>query len=43
MLKLPDERNGILMVFRPFERVSYGLILEIKTGVKIGDRLTTPR
>ena len=43
MLKLPVERNGILMVCRPFERVSYGLILEIKTGVKIGDRLTTPR
>jgi hypothetical protein len=42
MIKLPDERNGLLMVFRPFERLSYGLILEIKTGVKIGDRLTTP-
>ncbi len=42
LIKLPDERNGLLMVFRPFERVSYGLILEIKTGVKIGDRLTTP-
>jgi LysM repeat protein len=42
MIKLPDERNGLLMVFRPFERLSYGLIMEIKTGVKIGDRLTTP-
>lgn len=41
-IQLPDEQNGLLMVFRPFERVSYGLILEIKTGVKIGDRLTTP-
>ncbi len=43
MIKLPDERNGLLMVFRPFERLSYGLIMDIKTGVKIGDRLTTPR
>lgn len=43
MIKLPDERNGLLMVFRPFERLSYGLILEIKTGVKVGDRLTTPQ
>ena len=42
-LKLPDERNGLLMVFRPFERVSYALILEIKTGVKIGDRIASPR
>ncbi len=42
-IKLPDENNGILMVFRTFEKVSYGLILEIKTGVKVGDRLINPR
>jgi len=42
LIQLPDEQNGLLMVFRPFERVSYGLILEIKTGVKVGDRLSTP-
>jgi len=41
-IQLPNEQNGLLMVFRPFERLSYGLILEIKTGVKIGDRLSTP-
>lgn len=43
MLKLPDENNGTLMVFRTFERVSYGLILDIQSGVKVGDRLVTPR
>ena len=37
-IKLPDERNGLLMVFRPFEKLSYALILEITDGVKIGDR-----
>ncbi len=42
-LKLPDERNGLLMVFRPFERVSYALLLEITEGVKAGDRVTNPR
>ncbi|MBC7438071.1 MAG: LysM peptidoglycan-binding domain-containing protein [Bdellovibrionales bacterium] len=42
-IKLPDERNGLLMVFRPFEHLSYALILEIKDGVKIGDRVTNPR
>ena len=42
-LKLPDERNGLLMVFRTFERVSYALILEITDGVRVGDRLTNPR
>jgi nucleoid-associated protein YgaU len=43
MIKLPDERNGLLMVFRAFERVSYALILEITDGVRVGDRLVNPR
>ena len=43
MVKLPDERNGLLMVFRTFEKLSYALILEITDGVKVGDRLTNPR
>ena len=43
LLKLPSERNGLLMVFRTFDRLSYALILEITDGVQIGDRLATPR
>ena len=42
-LKLPDERNGLLMVFRTFDKLSYALVLEITDGVKVGDRLTNPR
>jgi hypothetical protein len=42
-LKLPDERNGLLMVFRTFDRLSYALVLEIVDGVKVGDRLVDPR
>ena len=42
-IKLPDERNGLLMVFRTFEKVSYALVLDIKNGVKVGDRLINPR
>ncbi len=42
-LKVPDERNGLLMVFRTFDRISYGLILEIGNTVKIGDRVVNPR
>ena len=42
-IKLPDERNGLMMVFRPFEKLSYALILEITDGVKIGDRVVNPR
>jgi nucleoid-associated protein YgaU len=41
-IKLPDERNGLLMVFRTFERVSYALILDITSGVKVGDHLVNP-
>jgi len=42
-MKLPDERNGLLMVFRPFEKLSYALILEINDTVKVGDRVANPR
>jgi hypothetical protein len=42
-IKLPSERNGLLMVFRPFEKLSYALILEITDTVKIGDRIANPR
>lgn len=43
MIKLPDERNGLLMVFRSFDKLSYALVLEITRGVKIGDRLRNPQ
>ena len=43
LLKLPDERNGLMMVFRTFERLSYALILDITDGVRVGDRLASPR
>jgi hypothetical protein len=41
-MKLPDERNGLLMVFRTFEKLSYALVLDITSGVKVGDRLVNP-
>jgi LysM repeat protein len=43
LMKLPNERNGLLMVFRTFDRMSYALILEITDGVRVGDRLVNPR
>jgi hypothetical protein len=42
-IKLPDERNGLLMVFRTFDKVSYALILQITNGVRVGDRLINPK
>jgi hypothetical protein len=41
-LKLPDERIGLLMVFRPFEKVSYALVLEINDTPRVGDLLVNP-
>ena len=41
-MKLPNERIGLLMVFKTFERMSYALILDITDGVRVGDRLVSP-
>ena len=41
-LKLPDERHGILFVFRVFDRMSYALIMQVQAPVEPGDRFTQP-
>lgn len=41
-MKLPNERNGLLMVFRTFDSLSYALTLQVTNGVKVGDRFTNP-
>jgi hypothetical protein len=42
LIKLPNERNGLLMVFRTFDNLSYALLLQITDGVRVGDRFTNP-
>ena len=42
-IKLPSESNGQAIVFRTFERVSYALILDVLTAVRVGDRLVNPQ
>ena len=42
-IKLPNERNGLMMVFQTFENLSYALVLQITDGVKIGDRIANPK
>jgi LysM domain len=42
-IKLPSERNGLMMVFRTFENVSYALLLTVVDGVRAGDRFTNPK
>jgi len=41
-IKLPNERNGLLMVFRAFDNLSYALILQATDGVKVGDHFANP-
>lgn len=40
--KLPDERYGVVFVFRSFDRVSYALVMSASRSVLIGDMVTTP-
>ncbi|HPE78863.1 MAG TPA: LysM peptidoglycan-binding domain-containing protein [Gammaproteobacteria bacterium] len=39
---LPDEEAGLLMVFRTFERVSFGLIMHASRVMHVDDRVRNP-
>ncbi len=41
-MRLPDERHGLMFVFRVFDRVSYALVLNVQEPVRAGDRFTQP-
>ena len=41
-MRLPDERHGLLFVFRVFERVSYGLVMDISMPVNPRDVVANP-
>jgi len=41
-VSLPAERIGLLMVFRTFEKMSYGLVLQTDEPVRVGDKLQNP-
>jgi hypothetical protein len=39
---LPDERNGLLFVFRVFEKMSYAMVMKASRPIYIGDKVQTP-
>jgi cytochrome c oxidase assembly protein Cox11 len=41
-VKLPDERVGLMMVFRTFDRVSYALIMNATDAIYTADSIHTP-
>lgn len=41
-IRLPDEEYGKLFIFRVFRNVSYGLIMQVDSPVRIGDRAASP-
>jgi hypothetical protein len=41
-IKLPDERNGLLFIFRVFDHVSYALVLDADIEVQRGDVVQQP-
>ena len=41
-VQLPDERAGTFMVFKTFDQMSYGLIMEAKDIIRVADRVENP-
>jgi len=41
-VRLPDERIGTFMVFKTFDRISYGLIMEAQNIIRVADRVESP-
>ncbi len=42
LIRLPEEKAGMLMVFRSFDQVSYGLVLDATRPLHIFDTVRTP-
>ncbi len=41
-VQLPPERAGLLMIFRSFEKMAYGLVLETEEPLRVGDAVQNP-
>jgi hypothetical protein len=42
VVKLPDERNGLIFVFRVFDRMSYAMVMRATQPIYLGDVVRTP-
>ena len=41
-VRLPEERTGTFMVFKTFDHLSYGLIMEATNVIRVADRVENP-
>jgi LysM repeat protein len=41
-VQLPSERTGTFMVFKTFDNISYGLIMEATDLIRVGDKIQSP-
>ena len=41
-MRLPNERVGLVMIFRTFDKVSYGLIMQATEPVRVLDVVEKP-
>lgn len=41
-LRIPDERNGLVIVFRVFEKMSYAMVMRSNRPIYVGDVVQTP-
>lgn len=42
MVRLPDTRAGLVMVFRVFDKLSYALVLKARQSLAVGDKIQNP-
>ena len=41
-IKLPDREYGSIFIFRVFKSISYGLVMQVKDSVQVGDVAKSP-
>ncbi|MNO82721.1 hypothetical protein D3C76_740050 [compost metagenome] len=42
LVKIPDERSGLVMIFRTYNRLSYGLVLTASRSLEVEDKVRNP-
>lgn len=42
-IELPEEEAGVMMVFKTYSRISYGLIMTATRVIHVGDKVANPR